>query len=113
MLAELGSRLERTRLERNVTQQHLADQAGVGISTLKRLEGGGGTTLANTIRVLRALELLEGLELAIPEPAASPIERLKLAGRRRRRASGAGEATDPDAAAKPPPEWHWGDETRR
>lgn len=108
VLAEIGSRVERTRLERNWTQRHLAEQAGISTSTLKRLESGGGSALVNLIRVMRALGLIEELERAIPVPAPSPIERLKLSGRERRRASGgaSGSQTPPASAG----EWQWGDE---
>jgi transcriptional regulator with XRE-family HTH domain len=110
VLAEVGRRIARTRLERNLSQQHLAADAGVGQNTLKRLEAGRGATLVNTIRVLRALDLIEGLELAVPEPAPSPIELLKLEGRRRRRASRRVSSSG-DAEAPRPKPWRWGDET--
>lgn len=108
VLAEIGARLQRTRLERNQTQQQLADEAGIGVRTLERLESGRGATLANVVRVLRALELLEALDRALPPPLASPVERLKLAGRRRRRASGVAPA--PRAVDHGDPTWTWGDE---
>ena len=38
VLAEVGARLQRARLERNQTQQQLADEAGIGVRTLERLE---------------------------------------------------------------------------
>ncbi|MEW6583172.1 MAG: transcriptional regulator [Actinomycetota bacterium] len=113
VLGELGRRIERTRLERNLSQAALADVAAVGLNTLRRLEGGQGSTLVNLIRVLRALDLLEGLDRLVPEPAPSPIQQLRLAGRRRRRASGrrgeVGEGPPPGAASG----WRWGDEEPR
>lgn len=106
-LAELGSRLARTRLERNLSQHDLAREAGVGRATVERLESGRGATLTNTIRVLRALDLLDALDRLVPEPLPSPIERLKLQGRQRRRASGARAARRPASRAD---SWRWGDE---
>lgn len=108
VLAEIGARLQRTRLERNQTQQQLADEAGIGVRTLERLESGRGATLGNVVRVLRALDLLDAFDRALPPPLASPVERLKLAGRRRRRASGM--LTPPRAADRDDPTWTWGDE---
>jgi transcriptional regulator with XRE-family HTH domain len=107
VLAELGERIARTRLERNQTQRELADTAAVGVSTLRRLEGGEGATLSNLIRILRALDLMDALDRLVPEPAPSPVQQLKLAGRRRRRASG-GRVRRPvrgDAGR-----WTWADE---
>ena len=61
-LAELGHRLARYRLDRNLTQQALAKEAGIHKNTLVRLEGGGSTQSKSLIRVLRALGLLENLD---------------------------------------------------
>ncbi len=106
VLGELGRRIARTRLERNVTQQQLAREAGIGIATLERMEAGQATRTSSFIRVLRALNLLEGLEDALPEPTPSPIEALKLRGRQRRRAASPG--TTPEEPPSAP--WRWGDE---
>lgn len=107
VLDELGRRLARTRLERNFTQAELGEEAGVGLATVQRIEAGGPARLTSFIRVLRVLGLLDALELLVPEPTPSPIERLKLQGRQRRRAA------HPRAAGKQGPEaerWVWGDE---
>ncbi|MEX2194491.1 MAG: helix-turn-helix transcriptional regulator [Thermoleophilaceae bacterium] len=106
ILAELGSRLAATRLERNLSQAQLAVEAGVSKSTVERLEDGEPASLASFIRVLRALGLADGLERIVPEPLPSPIEQLKLQGRRRRRASGSRGGHE-DTAAEP---WTWGDD---
>src|SRR5437762_2530449 len=88
VLAELGNRLARTRLERNLTQHQLADEAGVGRRAIQRIEAGQSVHATNLIRVLRALDLLDALERLVPEPVASPVERLKLRGKERQRATG-------------------------
>lgn len=87
VLEQIGSRLARTRLERNLTQVTLADAAGVGLATLQRLEAGQGANLVSLLRVLRTLGLLDALEALLPEPTPSPLELLKLQGSRRRRAA--------------------------
>lgn len=106
VLGELGRRIARTRLERNITQQQLSREAGIGVATLERMEAGQATRTSSFIRVLRALDLLEGLEDALPEPTPSPIEALKLRGRQRRRA--ASPRTAPEETPSAP--WRWGDE---
>jgi transcriptional regulator with XRE-family HTH domain len=110
VLSELGSRLERTRLERNLTQRELADEAGVERKALQRIEAGESVRLTSFIRVLRALGLLDALDRLVPEPAPSPIELLELHGKKRRRASGmrGKRAPSPERAGS----WQWGDETR-
>jgi transcriptional regulator with XRE-family HTH domain len=104
VLAELGMRLERHRLERNLTQAELADEAGIGRATLQRLERGESVQLTSLIGLLRVLDLLDGLEVLVPEPVPSPIERLKTQGQRRQRARGAQERQSSDAT------WTWGEE---
>lgn len=72
VLAELGRRLEARRLAANVTQSDLAQRAGVGLRTLKRLEAGEGATAANLMRVLRTLGLLAALEEMLPADPPAP-----------------------------------------
>ncbi len=105
ILIELGSRLSRLRLERNLTQAQLATQAGVAKRTVERLESGSvGTQLPGFIRVCRVLELADRFELLVPEPLPSPVDQLKLHKRMRRRASAGLKA------GLSPGKWHWGDE---
>lgn len=87
VLRRLGERLGRHRLDHNLTQADLAGAAGVSKRTVERLEAGDSTQLSNFIRILRALDLLDGLEIAIPDPPPSPLDQLKLQGKQRRRAS--------------------------
>jgi transcriptional regulator with XRE-family HTH domain len=89
ILQEIGVRLARTRLERNLTQANLAKTAGISKRTLERLESGAASTQLTTfIRVCRALSLLPRFDTFLPKPLASPLEQIKLQGRRRKRASG-------------------------
>jgi transcriptional regulator with XRE-family HTH domain len=107
VLAELGARLARTRLEQNLTQAQLAAEAGVGRATVERIEIGLGANLSSFVRVLRVLGLLDAWEQLVPEPVSSPLERLKLQGKQRRRAAGARGPRQPIDDAGP---WRWGDE---
>lgn len=87
ILEQLGGRLKRTRLQRNLTQRRLAEEAGISLATVRNLEDGKPSQLVTLIRVLRVLGGLGGLERAVPEPPPSPIEELRLRGRERKRAS--------------------------
>jgi transcriptional regulator with XRE-family HTH domain len=100
---ELGRRVRRLRLERNVDQRALAAEAGIGRGTLQRLEEGKPVNLVSLLRVLRALGMLEGVDRLVPEPVASPIEQLERAGRERVRARRS--ATD----SADQPWWTWPD----
>ncbi len=106
VLRELGGRLARLRLDRNLTQAQLAERAGVSKRTVERLESGSvATQLSGFIRVCRVLGLVERFDLLVPEPAPSPIEQLKLRGRRRQRASTRKRARAVSG------KWQWGDES--
>ena len=105
VLAELGERLTRIRLERNLTQVQLAEEAGVAKSTVQRLEASAvATQLSGFIRVCRVLGVLERLDTLVPETVPSPVAQLKLAGRKRQRASAAKPAK---ALGK---KWQWGND---
>lgn len=105
ILGEVGARLARTRLERNVSQQALATEAGVSKATVERLEAGEPVKSTSLVRVLRVLGLLDSLDRLVPEPLPSPVERLRLQGRRRLRA-GAPRRGSSERGADP---WRWAD----
>jgi transcriptional regulator with XRE-family HTH domain len=107
VLAELGERLRRARLGRNLTQRQLAGEAGVSEVTINKMEKGEPTQTLTLIRVLRSLGLLQGLDAAIPEPLPSPIDQLRRRGHTRQRASSPRMGTPARRAAGP---WRWGDE---
>lgn len=102
-LIELGNRIAQCRLNRNLTQSALADEAGISERTMIRLEQGQSSQLLNFIRVLRALDMLENLDALIPEPPVSPIQQVKMHGKRRKRAS------SPTDKPEPKEPWSWGD----
>lgn len=88
ILAEIGYRLQRYRLQQNRTLADVAAEAGVGERTLLRAEGGEGPTLATIVRVLRALGRLDALDAFLPVPVESPLRLAELGGRVRQRAGG-------------------------
>lgn len=100
--AEIGRRLERLRLARNVTRAALAREAGVSTNTVGRLEKGQGASLETLIRVMTALRLQGHLAALVPDASVSPLERVGLSSPNRRRAR-------PPKVHEPAP-WKWGDE---
>lgn len=104
VLADLGERLARQRLVRNLTQDDLAREAGVSKRTVIRLESGKSSQMTNLIRVLRALGLLDQLIAVVPMPLPSPLEQLRSKRKERRRASS--NSPKPDSPAT----WSWDDE---
>jgi hypothetical protein len=51
-----------------MSQVEAAHKSGIGLTPLKRFEKTGAITLRNLVALLRALDLLDGLETLIPEP---------------------------------------------
>jgi transcriptional regulator with XRE-family HTH domain len=64
---ELGRVVRAERLRRDLDQRHVAELAGVGLSALRRLEAGQGSTLRTTFAVLDALDL------RVAVPASSEV----------------------------------------
>ena len=104
-LAEIGERLAQYRLGRNLTQAELAKEAGVSKRTVLRLEAGESTQLTNLIRIIRALGLLGNLDAFVPPPVSSPVEELRMQGKKRKRASP--RSNQAESAEK---DWTWGDD---
>lgn len=102
VLQELGHRLSRYRLNRNLTQAQLAREAGVSERTLIRMEQGKPSQTTSLVRVLRVLKLIDNLDALVPVPQDSPMQRLKLQGKQRQRASG--NADNPEQQP-----WTWGE----
>ena len=99
--ADLGHRLEALRLSRNIHQFQLAHEAGVSRRTITRLENGQSVSLDTLLRVMRALGVSGRLATLLPDPAVRPVDRVRLKGKERKRAS---------ARAKPAAaNWQWAD----
>lgn len=103
VLSEVGSRLERHRLNRNLTQADLATEAGVSVSTVQRLERGESTQLKSWFRILRVLDLLPALDNLVPELPVSPISLADREGQARKHAY-------PKRQAENAGDWTWGDD---
>ncbi|MNJ46827.1 helix-turn-helix protein [compost metagenome] len=86
MAAELGMRLKRARLNQNITQKQLAEQAWVTRKAVLNAEK-GQVSLEVFVAIMVALNLDDQLDLFLPVQLISPLQLAKLAGKRRERAS--------------------------
>jgi putative transcriptional regulator len=93
-MALIGARMQRERLNQNLTQQALAQRAGIGLRTVRSLEAGQKPTVETLIRALRGLGKLGTMDAFLPEPGLSPLQMAKLQGHARQRASGRRQAPD-------------------
>lgn len=69
---QIGQAIRERRLRKNITQDELAESAGVSTPTLQKLEKGKGT-IANLITALRALGSLDLLVPVLTPPPVSPL----------------------------------------
>ena len=97
----LRERCRRERLTQNMTQQDLADRAGLGITTVRRYESDDNysPSLETFIRIVRVLGGLDVLEQLLPE---RPLDPLNPNASERQRAR-------PSKATPAPGEWTWGE----
>ena len=73
----LGKRLRHLRLNRNLDQRTAAEKAGVSERALRNLEAGRGSTVETLLRVLKALEYLQGIDMLAPEVSINPLDLLR------------------------------------
>jgi transcriptional regulator with XRE-family HTH domain len=74
----LGADIRRLRIEKGLTQAHLAERANVSLSTIRYLEAGRGSSLATLIHVAKVLDRTQWLaSLAPVEPSVSPLALLR------------------------------------
>jgi len=97
ILKELGRRLAHNRKQRSITQEELAQMAGIGIATLRRIEDGRDSQLGSWIKILKALSLESSIEGLLPESFQSPMAEVKAAKKR--------QSNESESAA-----FKWGDE---
>ena len=73
ILKELGERIRKLRLRKNITQEDLAERTLLAVGTVKSLEAGKGK-LSTLIAVQRELGALDQLDRFIPPVTISPIK---------------------------------------
>jgi len=87
ILEVLGDFIQKTRLQKNKTQQEVAAAAGINRSTIVQIENGRGATLLSFIQILRALEQLHLFQNFEIRQQLSPLQLAKIDHNKRQRAS--------------------------
>lgn len=104
----LGQRLKRVRLNQNLSQQQVADTAGLSRRAVANAENTGAMNLETFIAVLYALGRVSELDNFLAEEPLSPAELYKLRGKERQRASGKeqiGKTSTPHRISHKDAEW--------
>jgi len=82
----IGKEIQRIRLEKNITQEKLSQDAGIDRSSLSQVENGRAASILTIIQILRVLQRLELLLTFIQSPEVSPMMIAKLEKEKRVRA---------------------------
>lgn len=85
MALTLAERARDLRLAKNLSQQGLADRAGVPLGTLKRFERTGQIALVSLIRIAVALDAAEPLQAWFQRPAFQTLDEALAATQPRQR----------------------------
>tara|TARA_R110002049_G_scaffold146029_1_gene308396 strand:+ start:96 stop:425 length:330 start_codon:yes stop_codon:yes gene_type:complete len=94
---ELGERLRQARLNGDLTQAEVAERAGVSRKIVLNAEK-GKAQLESFVAIMLALNLTEQLDLFLPKPQVSPVQLIKLQGKKRQRASGLRKGSDEEVS---------------
>lgn len=84
----LGENLKKLRLNRNIEQRSLAEQAGISTRALQSLENGEGSSLQTLLKVLRALGRESWIETIAPVASINPMTTVRNAAPRQRARQG-------------------------
>lgn len=83
VLTEMGRRLAVIRKQQGLSQDDLASAAGIGVATLRRIEGGNDSQIGTWIKMLRALGMISAVDGLLPQELRSPMAEAKAARKQR------------------------------
>lgn len=87
LVKELGTRFKQYRINYRLTQEQVAEQAGMSVVTLRNFENGKlyNLTLVNFLALIRVLHRLDKVDDLLPEIPISAYEMEKILNRRPKR----------------------------
>ena len=97
---ELSQRFKQYRIAYPMTRAELAEKSMVSVGTIARFENGSDIGMRNLIKLLKALDLEEKLDMLIPDPRERPSNYVNNSTPKKR--AGKRKKTDNH--------WKWGDE---
>ena len=99
IIKELGEQVKALRLQKNITQEKMAEKTGLSRVTISETEKGRPASMQTFIQLLRGLDRLDLLNGFLSVPTISPIQMAKLQTKVRQRASSV-EPTQPRKNSK-------------
>ena len=85
LLLQIGDFIKHQRMQKGMTQNTLAQSAGISRSTLSILEHGGAVSVATLLQVLRILDQLSIMDFFTVHQTISPLALAKLEQQKRQR----------------------------
>ena len=73
----LGEKLQAYRISKNISQKELAEKSGINRVSISKIENGSPTSISTLIEIMRALDILDNIDLLFPAVVKSPKEILK------------------------------------
>jgi len=73
ILTELGRRLAHIRKQQGFSQTRLAEEAGIGVATLRRIEAGQDSQMETWLKVMKSLRMTASIDAFLPESFKSPM----------------------------------------
>jgi transcriptional regulator with XRE-family HTH domain len=80
----LGQQIKALRISKDMGQRTTSEKAGISEKALRNLEAGRGSTVETLVRVLKALDSLDGIDRLAPGITVSPVAMLRQMRRRQR-----------------------------
>jgi len=100
ILKELGKRLARVRKQQGFSQTRLAEKAGLGVATIRRIELGQDSQMESWLKLMKALQMISAIDALLPETYRSPMTEALSNSKKRRKKKAA------------PSDSMWGDENK-
>ena len=100
ILKELGTRLARVRKQQGFSQTRLAEKAGIGVATIRRIELGQDSQMETWLKLMKSLQMISAIDALLPETYRSPMAEALSNSKSRRKKKAA------------PSDSMWGDENK-
>lgn len=112
ILTELGQRLARVRKQQGLSQIELAQEAGLGVATIRRIEPGQSGQMESWLKIMKALRMTASVDVFLPEKFDSPRSQA-LTGKTRRNKASKDKQRNDDGLIESPVKSSvkWGDQT--
>ena len=102
ILAQLAERVKKYRIDMNLSQLDFSKKAGISLKSITNFESGCDVKLSNFIKILKALDLADNLEILVPDVSKRPSSFLAKEKQRQRVRKSNGKKEDGP--------FKWGDE---